>query len=202
MSKNGETKLTPKQEKFIQEYCVSRARSGAESGSFLNASRSAIAAGYSPKTAGQAASRLLKDVKIRAAVDSRLQNLSERCRMSAEQVLQRLADIGSLDLSNLPAKCTASAVISALELLGKYHKLWTDRHELSGPMGGVIQFALPKMADTPPLDLPDVNERPAPPKTTPRMTFISPPEPLDLPDVGALPGTATAALSQNGKARL
>lgn len=45
--------LTPKQKRFCEEYLID-----------LNATQAAIRAGYSPKTAEQTASRLLRNVKV------------------------------------------------------------------------------------------------------------------------------------------
>ena len=46
-------KLTAKQQRFCDEYLID-----------LNATQAAIRAGYSPKTAAQAAARLLTNVKV------------------------------------------------------------------------------------------------------------------------------------------
>ena len=51
--------MTPKQALFIQEYLID-----------LNATRAAIAAGYSPKTAYSIGQRLLKHVEIQGALVS------------------------------------------------------------------------------------------------------------------------------------
>ena len=48
--------LTPKQERFVTEYLVD-----------LNATHAALWAGYSPRTAPQQGSRLLKNVHVQAA---------------------------------------------------------------------------------------------------------------------------------------
>ena len=49
--------LTPKQHRFVTEYLVD-----------LNASQAALRAGYSPRTAPQQGSRLLKNVEVQAAI--------------------------------------------------------------------------------------------------------------------------------------
>jgi phage terminase small subunit len=45
--------------------------------------------------------------------------------------------------------------LPALELLGKYHKLWTEKQEIGGMDGKPIQFALPTMEDSEPANLPE-----------------------------------------------
>jgi len=49
--------MTPKQDRFVAEYLVD-----------LNATQAALRAGYSPRTAPQQGSRLLKNVDVQAAV--------------------------------------------------------------------------------------------------------------------------------------
>ena len=50
-------KLTDKQKKFVEEYLID-----------LNATQSAIRAGYSPKTANEQGARLLANVSIQEAI--------------------------------------------------------------------------------------------------------------------------------------
>ena len=71
--------LTTRQKRFIEEYCAT-----------YNATRSAITAGYSKKTAKEQGCRLLTNVHIQAAVNKRMAELS----MSAEEAIKRLGDMG------------------------------------------------------------------------------------------------------------
>ena len=50
-------KLTPKQQRFVDEYLID-----------LNATQSAIRAGYSPKTAEQGAAQLLRNIKVQEKI--------------------------------------------------------------------------------------------------------------------------------------
>lgn len=75
-------KLTPKQERFCEEYLID-----------LNAKQAAIRAGYSPKTAENQASRLLSIVKVQEFISEKRSKLSEKIGLSAEWVLNRLKDI-------------------------------------------------------------------------------------------------------------
>lgn len=72
--------LTPKQQAFVDEYLVD-----------LNATQAAIRAGYSVKTAHEQASRLLANVKVAEAVVDAKNARSERTKIDADWVLQRLA---------------------------------------------------------------------------------------------------------------
>ncbi|WP_093231797.1 terminase small subunit [Thermoflavimicrobium dichotomicum] len=60
-------KLTPKQQRFVEEYLID-----------LNATQAAIRAGYSKKTAEAIASRLLRNVKVQTAIQQAKKERSER----------------------------------------------------------------------------------------------------------------------------
>lgn len=70
-------KLTPKQERFVQEYLVD-----------LNATQAAIRAGYSAKTAREQASRLLSNVNVMEAVADGKAARTQRLEITQDQVLQ------------------------------------------------------------------------------------------------------------------
>lgn len=75
-------KLTPKQQRFIDEYLVD-----------LNATQAAIRAGYSEKTARQLAARLLTNVNIQAELQKKQGKLQGKLEITQEKVLQELASI-------------------------------------------------------------------------------------------------------------
>jgi phage terminase small subunit len=82
--------LTPKQHRFVKEYLVD-----------LNATQAAIRAGFSAKTAEQAGSRLLRNVKVKAALEQEQASLAERTEITQERVLQELAKIGFADVRRM-----------------------------------------------------------------------------------------------------
>jgi phage terminase small subunit len=71
-----EVELTDKQEKFCYEYCLD-----------FNATRAAIKAGYSEKTARSIASTLLTNVNIQARIKKMQDNLAETAGLSRLRVL-------------------------------------------------------------------------------------------------------------------
>lgn len=75
--------LTKKQQVFVAEYIVDQ-----------NATKAAIRAGYSEKTAEQQGSRLLGNVKVSAEVDRNLGKKLEKLDITAEKVLRELALLG------------------------------------------------------------------------------------------------------------
>lgn len=72
--------LTDKQKRFCEEYLID-----------LNATQAAIRAGYSPKTAEQTASRLLRNVKVQEYIAKRQKELSRSTEITQERVIQELA---------------------------------------------------------------------------------------------------------------
>lgn len=78
--------LTPKQEKFWQEYLED-----------FNATEAAIRAGYSKKTAYSQGQRLLKNVEIRHRLAQHRKKMEERTEVTAERVILEFARIGFLN---------------------------------------------------------------------------------------------------------
>lgn len=79
-------KLTRKQQRFVEEYLVD-----------LNATRSAIRAGYSERTASRIGPELLGKTWVSAAVQDAVKKRSRRVEVSQDMVLRELAIIGFFD---------------------------------------------------------------------------------------------------------
>lgn len=86
----SEKKLTPKQERFVQEYLID-----------LNATQAAIRAGYSKKTANPQGARLLANVSVQAAISEAQKRLSSRIEISQERVALEFARIAFHDMRKL-----------------------------------------------------------------------------------------------------
>ena len=84
------TKLTPKQQRFVDEYLVD-----------LNATQAAIRAGYSEKTAYAVGYENLRKPQIAGAIQSRMDQRSEKTGVDAQYVLKRLHEIDQLDIADL-----------------------------------------------------------------------------------------------------
>lgn len=82
--------MTPKQARFVEEYLID-----------LNGTQAAIRAGYSPKTAEQAASRLLSHVKVAEELKLAMDKRSARTEITADRVLRELGKIGFSDIRKL-----------------------------------------------------------------------------------------------------
>ncbi len=79
LNKNRESKLTDKERRFIAEYQVD-----------YNGTRACIAAGYSAKTAGVMASKLLAKDHIARAIGNSQRLMVKKLELTAEEVLLQL----------------------------------------------------------------------------------------------------------------
>lgn len=128
-------KLTQKQQRFIDEYLISG-----------NATQSYKTAGYSAKTdtvAAVEAYKLLRNPKIKAAVDQRNKEIQTQKTMDMREVMERLAAIArgqtleeQVTNKGEIVKVTpkTSDQIKAMELIGKRVGAWTDRKDVNASL--------------------------------------------------------------------
>lgn len=98
-------KLTPKQRRFIDEYLID-----------LNATRAAIRAGYSKKTAGPIAAENLSKPIIQAEIQKRRNRLQSKLEITQERVLQELAAIAFANGADY-AKVVNSGLLPTVEMI-------------------------------------------------------------------------------------
>ena len=79
--------MTPKQENFVAQYLANG----------LNATKAAIAAGYSKRTAQEQGSRLLSNVMVSAEIAGRTRDRMERLEVTADLVVQEIAKMAFFD---------------------------------------------------------------------------------------------------------
>ena len=122
------SKLTPKQEAFIREYLVD-----------LDATKAAVRAGYSEKTAGQIGHENLKKPQIAAALQEARSARSERTELTQDWVLSRLVENVQRAMQAEPVRdregnptgeytYQGSVANKALELVGKHLGMFADRN--------------------------------------------------------------------------
>lgn len=147
----AETKLTPKQQLFVDEYLTD-----------LNATQAAIRAGYSKKTANEQGARLLANVKVWAAIQERMNERSERTQIDSDFVIQGIVKNiarceqgapvlnrdGSPAFTDTPDggiaavwKYDASNALKGYELLGKHLNLFTDKIDHTSSDGSMTPKA-------------------------------------------------------------
>lgn len=119
--------LSAKQAAFVQEYPVD-----------LNGKRAAIRAGYSAKTAAEKAYQLLRDPKVRAAIDAALEERRKRVNVDQDWVILRLVDISDSCMEGTPildeqgnetgrTKIDAAGANRATELIGKHLGMFKEQ---------------------------------------------------------------------------
>ncbi|MGJ0508913.1 MAG: terminase small subunit [Methylocystis sp.] len=117
--------LTPKQQRFVEEYLVD-----------LNATQAAIRSGYSKKTAGQIGDENLKKPEIAAAIEARRSALSEKTEITQEKVLERFWQIATADPNELiqfRRRCCRYCH-------GKDHRYqWRDAEEFSAALAAFMR---------------------------------------------------------------
>ena len=112
----GERSLSAKQLAFIEAYCG-------------NATEAAIAAGYAPKYAGANADKLLKNTKIKKA-------LQERVTCQLKPIIASRSDrqkFWTETMSN--PKVSMKDRLKASDLLARSEGDYIERREISGPGG-------------------------------------------------------------------
>jgi len=116
-------KLTPKQELFCKEYIID-----------FNATQAAARANYSKKTANQVGSENLAKPGIIARIGQLVKKTTEKLEISAQMVIAELALIAFGDKYK-EEDIKMSDRLKALEGLGRYFKLFTDKIEHAGLEG-------------------------------------------------------------------
>ena len=139
-----EPKLTAKQKKFCLEYLID-----------LNATQAAIRAGYSANSAYSIANENLKKPEVKKFIDEQLQAKNSELIASADEVLRYLTSVtrgesesneivivgtgnGCSEANLVLKKPTEKERLKAAELLGKYHKIYTDKAEVNAEVTPVV----------------------------------------------------------------
>ncbi len=102
--------LTPKQQRFVEEYMVD-----------MNGSAAAVRAGYGPKGASSSAYRLLNLPHVAQAVRENMRQRSLKLSVTQVDVLEQLRSIAMGEASDASGSALkVSNKLRALELLGKH----------------------------------------------------------------------------------
>lgn len=132
--------LNEKQQRFADEYLID-----------LNATRAAIRAGYSEKTAYSQGERLLRHAEVKSYIKEKMDERKEDTIASADEVMRYLtAVIRGQSRSHVLARNDLGAEyilekppdekerLKAAELMGKRHQLFTDKVKVDGNMPVMI----------------------------------------------------------------
>jgi phage terminase small subunit len=142
--------LTPKQERFCQEYIID-----------LNGKQAAIRAGYSPQTAEVQGSVLLRNLKVKNRVQVLQSKVANKLEVTALSVMKDIEEIKIRCMGTDPTisdsgeeiegqPFNAQGALKACELQAKHLGMFTEKHQVSGPNGGpipaqfIVQFVDPE----------------------------------------------------------
>ena len=111
-------KLTGKQKKFIEEYLID-----------FNATRSAIAAGYSEKTAAATGNENLRKPLIQQAIQAEANRHTSKVDVTVENILTSILEIreNGMIKGEDGEMLDKNASLKANDMLGKYMKMFTDK---------------------------------------------------------------------------
>lgn len=132
--------MTPKQERFVEEYLVD-----------LNATQAAIRAGYSEQTARQIGAQNLSKLVIQQAIEAARNKRSERVELTQDEVVRDLRELRDICMGRKPVRITEvvknaqlgevtsrevevyalepTGAGKALDLLGKHLGMFVDKVE-------------------------------------------------------------------------
>ena len=132
--------MTPKQERFVEEYLVD-----------LNATQAAIRAGYSETTARQIGAQNLSKLVIQQAIEAARNKRSERVELTQDEVVRDLRELRDICMGRKPVRITEvvknaqlgevtarevevyalepTGAGKALDLLGKHLGMFVDKVE-------------------------------------------------------------------------
>jgi hypothetical protein len=112
------SKLNDRQRIFVREYRIDR-----------NATRSAIKAGYSKKSAHVTGCKLLKDPKVSAELLALTEKRLEKLELTGDMVVDELALLGFVQIA--PSKVGVKDKIAALGMLGKHLGIFAEDNKLN-----------------------------------------------------------------------
>lgn len=112
--KKSNSRINSRQIAFINEYVKT-----------LNATQSAISAGYSENGARVQGHRLLQTPHIKERIDGELKMRADECKVDTDLILSNLKDLALSD------KILPKDRLKALDLLGRYRGMWNGEGERS-----------------------------------------------------------------------
>jgi hypothetical protein len=108
-ARDSEKKLTPKQERFVQEYLID-----------FNATQAAIRAGYSKNTAQEIGSQNLSKLMIQAKIRQKQAKIAEKFEITEDLIATELARNAFLDHPRRAFDAESQHRVTALKELAKF----------------------------------------------------------------------------------
>ncbi len=132
MSNATRPKLTPKRDKFVDEYLLD-----------LNGTQAAIRAGYSVKTANPTAARLLANVSVQEALVERRQIIAAGLEITPEKIIAEYAKIAFANMGTYVVWGPQGATMrESGDLSGDQQAAVAEVTEISGEKSTTVRFKL------------------------------------------------------------
>ena len=133
-------KLTPKQQRFADEYIISG-----------NAYQSALKAGYSENYAKARSSEMLDNVGIKKFLDDKMDAMANKSIADQKEVMEYLTrlmrgeeketemmNVGNFEQELVEVPVKHNIRKQAAELIGKRYSMWTDKQDVN--LSGTVVF--------------------------------------------------------------
>ena len=133
-------KLTPKQQRFADEYIISG-----------NAYQSALKAGYSENYAKARSSEMLDNVGIKKFLDDKMDAMANKSIADQTEVMEYLTrlmrgeeketemmNVGNFEQELVEVPVKHNIRKQAAELIGKRYSMWTDKQDVN--LSGTVVF--------------------------------------------------------------
>jgi phage terminase small subunit len=129
-------RFTPKQRLFIEAYLISR-----------NATKAAIAAGFSERSANNQGARLMADDDIRAEIEARLASTLDRYAVTSERIIRELAMIAFGNIDDFVAVQADGSLLvdfgtATREQMASLKSIEIDKRTSEGAAPGVRKISL------------------------------------------------------------
>ena len=100
-----ELSLPPRHTHFVEAYCMGQ-----------NATKAAVTAGYSIKTAHVQGSRMLRNVKVISKIEDRLRDHRERCSITVDTLTDELEEARLLAMRTHKPAAAVRAIVAKARL--------------------------------------------------------------------------------------
>lgn len=117
--------VSDKQRRFIEEYIID-----------MNATKAAIRAGYSEKTASEQSCRLLTYEHIKIALQEKRAEIADKCDITVMDLIKELEEARGLAIDSMQSSAAVAATMGKAKMLG----FLTDKVQHSGDAEKPVVF--------------------------------------------------------------
>jgi phage terminase small subunit len=109
--------MTPKQQKFVEEYLID-----------LNATKAAMRAGYSKKTAHRIGAENMQKPAIKKAINEARKKFSQKTEVTTEKIIKGFSDIAFSDSEMTEDRDKVASLNSLARIMGMFNDKLSVKH--------------------------------------------------------------------------